>query len=671
MSRNPALVQAAIAKQQAAALDPSTQVLLIAGPGSGKSATIEQRVVHLIQSGVPASSIAAISFTNASARDLRARIDDSLSKAGLTGNAPQVSTLHSFALRGLNKANLIGSYPVSPLVLGKWEIRHLIDDEFAEKFGVSAPRAIEIREHYETLVATAQPVPVQYRAPTTPVTKDEAAAFRAFLGPRKTLYACVLPGEIVREAVTHSHSGLLDVAETTGVTHLIVDEFQDLNPVDIQFVDLLLGKGIRALVCGDDDQSIYAFRYGSPAGMREFTNKYPNCAEHTLDGCFRSTPAVLAAALALIGSNADTGRIAKRHQSLYTGAQPPVDGTVGRWIFTSARSEAVAIAQSCATLIGAGLPPREILILIANRGLQTPDIYRALDEHGVPYVRDKDESILDQPDGMRIVNCLRYICSKDDYVAQRSLLGLKPGVGDKTLVRIADAAIANSVSTTDLFQGNLPPGVFGRRETSALESLGVLLAALNAEPADGNVDELQESIVPPLNNFTGTDHADALTELLQQLPGEATVNEALDFLRADMDEQQSRVLCDILGRLGREFSEDELLPAKVRVMSMHGAKGLSSSAVFIPGLEDGVIPNAHSCGSAGGGLEAARLLYVSVTRAKNVAVLSFAHYRQVYGRNEKRNPSRFCRDLGGRFEPREAGLTDVEVAQIMNDQRLL
>ena len=133
--RNLVAQAAAIQRQQQAAHEPGAPVLLVAGPGSGKSATIEERVTHLVADGVTPEEIFAVSFTNASTRDLGDRVQQALIKVGITDAHPSVSTLHSLALRSLRRGNLIQTYPSDPQVLDRWEIRRLIDEEYVALYG--------------------------------------------------------------------------------------------------------------------------------------------------------------------------------------------------------------------------------------------------------------------------------------------------------------------------------------------------------------------------------------------------------------------------------------------------------------------------------------------------------------------------------------------------------
>jgi superfamily I DNA/RNA helicase len=257
-------IDEAQAVQHQAAHDQSPQVRLIAGPGAGKSAAIEARVFWLLEQGVPAAEIFAVSFTRASARDLRDRIHRYCADNGQAdASGVQVSTLHSLALRVLRKAGLLASrYPADPLVLDDWELENIFDAEYGELPNAGGKRRREeIRSYHEAYWSTGIYSPANYIPPDPPITDAESSQFLAFHGPRTQAYSCVLPGEIVRLCVEEMAAGNLDLRALLNVNHLIVDEFQDLNPMDLEFVNALVNTGTKILVAGDDDQSVYSFRF--------------------------------------------------------------------------------------------------------------------------------------------------------------------------------------------------------------------------------------------------------------------------------------------------------------------------------------------------------------------------------------------------------------------------
>lgn len=210
MSFDPVQLAEAQAIQEAAASDPSGQVRLVAGPGTRKSKTIEERVCWLLGSGVDPARIAAVSFTRASAQDLGLRVAAACEQAGHEA-AIAVSTLHSLALRILRRAGALEAYPVDPLVLDGWEQVRLFDAEFGHLAGIRGKvRPREIREDFEALWSTGHHErPTGQTPPDPPITAGERLAFTRIHGPRTKLYACVLSGELVQKCVERIEAGTL------------------------------------------------------------------------------------------------------------------------------------------------------------------------------------------------------------------------------------------------------------------------------------------------------------------------------------------------------------------------------------------------------------------------------------------------------------------------------
>ena len=660
------VIQDADRVQQNAANDPSPQVRLIAGPGTGKSSAIEKRVCWLLNQGVPTNEIYGVSFTRASARDLQERINTHCQTHGhaAAGNV-RVSTLHSLALRILRAAGLLARYAADPLVLDNWELEQIFDAEFGQAARInSKTRREEIRRYYEAYWSTGLWGPANYVPPNPPISNQESDQFTAFHQPRTQLYACVLPGEIVRQCVEQIAAGLIDPVALLHVRHLIVDEFQDLNPMDLELVYSLIARGVITFVAGDDDQSIYSFRFAAPSGIQGFPARYPTAAQHTLADCFRCMPEILAAANDLINAFPPQNRIPKNSVSLYVHSNPPAPGVVHRWRFADGAQEAEAIASSCEQLIQAGIEPRDILILLNNQRALSRSICGSLQGHNVPFEPPRVGGFIDSKIGRLMLATLRIVCNSQDYIALRTILGVRAGVGIGTCNTIAQAAINNNLNFRDLFYRPLPPNIFNPRSTNALEHARVICAELaNWQPND-TFDLRRAGLTTIATDTLSAADAQRWIDFAAQFPPDMTLEELRDFMWADNDEQQATIMQAVYTRLGQAVPAAHLLPQRVRIMTMHGAKGLSARVVFIPGLEDDLIPGPWRGPYPGLVLEAARLLYVSITRARAACILSFATRRFLNGRMQFHAPARFNTNLNGAFANRVEELTRVEVDEI-------
>jgi DNA helicase-2/ATP-dependent DNA helicase PcrA len=564
----------------------------------------------------------------------------------------------------LKAANLL-HYPADPLVLDSWELESVFDAEFGHANGLGKARREQIRREHEAFWSTGQWAPPNYIPPNPQITAAERAAFNAFHGPRTQAYSCVLPGEIVRECLRQIVAGNLNPVTLLYLQHLIVDEYQDLNPIDQQFVDEIIARGVTTFIAGDDDQSIYSFRYGSPAGIQDFTQRYPTAAAHTLTDCFRCAHSIAVVANTLMLGYPSQNRIPKALNSLYTGAAPPVAGVVHRWRFPNAAAEADSIASSCQTLINAGVNPRDILILLSNQRELLGGLTASLTAAHVPFELPRAETFIDSDTGRFVLAIVRLVCDLHDHVAHRLILGLRPGIGLGTCDAITNAVINNALSYWDVFHNPLPGAVFQGRQLTALNHARQVCAQIGAWQRADTLQMRTADLAVILTATFSAAEAQNWQNYVAALPPDMTLEELRDWLWADTDEQQMSVLGAVYARLNQAMPATAVLSPRVRIMSMHGAKGLSSRIVFVPGLEEHIFPGPWRQPYPGLVLEAARLLYVSITRARAACILTYAARRRMQGPMRATAASRFTASLNGAFLGRANGLQQPEALQII------
>lgn len=663
--------------QTYAAHDTRPQVRLIAGPGTGKSFVIEERVRWLLSNNISPQSIFVVSFTRAASADLRKRIIEYCFSHNQTNvHGVNVSTLHSLALRALRKSNALAMYPVDPLVLDDWELKEIFDSEFKFECGslfsqhkgkAVRNRAEEIRLFFEARWSTGEVSPSEYMMPEIPLSDEEKASFERFHGLLTRVYSCVLPGEIVAKCVEQIDAGSLDPTPLLGAKHLIVDEFQDLNSADVQFIDAMatLSEPAQIYVLGDDDQSIYSFRHAYPTGIQTFHERYPSLGNHTLDECFRCTPNILNTATSLIARHSPPQRLSKHLFSHHS----QIAGVVHRLKFRSEIQEAQFIARSCQKLIEQGVDPSKILILISSRDTQLDAIVKAF--NGIEGIRIKlpsEERYISTTQGRYIYALIRVACDLglQDYVAHRLVFGLPTGIGESTCSNVKNKVIGHSLGYLKIFYNPLPANVFTTVELRAINRAREVFAELRHWGEEDTLADRRDAIARIVSEaFRSETHSSSWYEFIAPLPDEMSLRELKSYLSASNEEQRMQALTDTYNRLELELEAQPVVP-KVQIMTMHGAKGLNAQVVFVPGLEDEIIPSQRRRAYTGLVLEAARLLYVSITRASAACILSFTTSRSLAGkRGFGRNGSMFNTSLGGRFVDRNDDMTDAEVQQIV------
>lgn len=668
--------------QLAAATAGPSHVRLIAGPGTGKSAAIERRVAHVLNNGANPANVYVISFTRATCAELSERIVTYCANlpCATASTVVRVSTMHSLALRILRVANVLATlYPDDPNVLDEWETSAVYDEELAQTLGCPPGRAAEVRKAHDAQWQTLNPQSIAQAA----ITQAEITSFNAFHGTRRNLYCCVLPGEVIYECVTRIQQGAIQGIHLPTIDHLIVDEYQDLNACDQEFVRLLVSNGASLFVAGDDDQSIYSFRHANPNGIVQFNAVYPTALTHTLTACFRCTPAILQPALALIAHNPN--RLNKVLQSLYATSTPPVQGSLRVWSFQSPQAEASAIAQSCERLIAGGMAGQEdqIVILISNRKLQLPLIIQELSNRGLPVEVPHGEALRDESTLRAIYSILRLvkdrISGEPDYIAHRDILAQLYGVGTGTCVSIANACINNNQNFHALFRLPAIPPWLQNRANAAVTRVRACINQTSTWNLTDTIAQRSADIAQALTGIFFLGSA-AIPTLIQKwndfvalVPGGMTLEELLTLLAAD-EKNQQLILDAVYVRLGQANQNIAPPSKKIRILTMHGAKGLSGKVVFIPSLSQGILPNRKGIQAVGLLIEQRRLFYVSLTRAKAAGIVSHVTYytgaqaHLIAGQFQTAPPrSQFLQEMGIASQNRNAGLTVAETSQIIQD----
>lgn len=652
--------------QTAAAHDTSPQVRLVAGPGTGKSYSIGERINWLLNQGVAPTSIYAVSFTRAAAEDLNKGILEYCSN-NPDVNQINVSTLHSLSLKILALGGRLTQYPVSPRVIDDWEQRNVFDEELKNMHQYSIKRCGELRTYFEAVWSTGSPPLPFISSPVPAISQTEINIFSNFHSERSQLYGSLLPGESVRQCVDHIKTGVLNPIALLKISHLIVDEYQDLNNCDVELVDLLTSSGIITFVSGDDDQSIYSFRYAFPTGIQTFPTRYPNAGQHALQLCFRCTPSVLTSATNLLSHNSPLTRINKSLQSAYANSAPPIQGSTTCLIFQDDIQEADAIAQSVSSLISGGLNPEDILILLSSRHAQLSQLESAMQNAGINLDIQKNLGLASHKITRFVFSILRLIHNDDDYLAYRTLLGSRSRVGITTCVSIANKVLSNSHNYKDQFNNNRSFTIFSSRETSALDGVVSIIKSISSWTMNDLLNQKINDIANIIGNHLSSSDSQTWLNWAINLPTDMTLKELEAFLGGRSEKDAREILFSVYSRLNQQLPADLDPAGRVRVMTLHSSKGLSAKVVFIPGFEEQLLPGQYRTPYPAQIQEAARLLYVGITRARADCIISYAQRRQINGRIMPHYPSRFAINLGVRFQQRRTGLTSNEVNTILNN----
>ncbi len=327
----------------------------------------------------------------------------------------------------------------------------------------------------------------------------------------------------------------------------------------------------------------------------------------------------------------------------------------------------------------------EILILITDRGLQLAQIEQELGNLGLPYDPPRGESIRDDPAIRCVYSMLRILfdLAKDapDYIAHRALISLMSGVGSPTAVTLGDLCLQNNQNFRELLYLPAQPGWLTGRAASAAERVGATINVIGNWSLSDTIDTRGQEILQLMLGqiFTSPLAAAGVTTswnaTVAGLPADMTLEELLSFLQADTESEQSNVLESVKNRLGINGTGAAASAAqKIRILTMHGAKGLSGKVVFIPSVEQRILPSFRAIHATGLLIEQRRLFYVSLTRAMAACIVS--HAAQHHGATAQRlvqqfsvslTRSQFLNEMHVPTVSRSGGLTASEAASIVSD----
>jgi ATP-dependent DNA helicase Rep len=611
-------------------------LLVLAGAGSGKTRVITAKIAHLVERGVDASRIVAITFTNKAAREMRERARNALTRSGTAGAAAAVtiSTFHSFGLSivraearalGLKSGfSIFDPADVEPIVA-----------ELAATADRARARAIQwkIGQWKNALVAPAQAL----RESTN---DDEVVAARAYAGYRDALtaYRAVDFDDLITLPVTLFESDAAALARwQSRCAHVLIDEYQDTNPAQYRLFRHLVGERTPFTAVGDDDQAIYGWRGATLDNLAALPRDYPDLRVIKLEQNYRSTVRILRCANALIGNNPKL--FDKRLWTELAHGEP-------LRVVPAADEEAEADGV-VRRLLGHKFEHRTRFAdyAILYRGNHQARAFEtALRAQSIPYEISGGQSMFERTEIKDVVAYLRLIANEDDDPAfVRALAVPKRGVGQTSLKHLGEVAQARG---TSLFGAVFEPALADAvpaRQRAALASFCALINGLRhraeREPAGRLLDEMLRAI----------GYADWLTSTLDRRDAQARSQSVEEFVawlarKGEVDGRNLLELTQMVALVTMLEGREHDAPDAVRLSTLHAAKGLEFPHVFLVGLEEGVLPHREAIG-AGNVDEERRLMYVGLTRAQETLHLSYCATRKRAGENVDCAPSRFLAEL--------------------------
>ena len=625
-------------EQRAAVEQTQGPLLVLAGAGSGKTRVLTCRIAHLIDSGVPAWKILAITFTNKAAREMVERVD---ALSGESGKDAWVSTFHSCCARILRR-------DIEKLGYKREFAIYDEDDRMTVIKGVAKSLELNDKEFPPKAIKAAISDAKNRMLTPREWLKDAGDNFRnRKLCEAYEKYEIALRGNnaldfddllIKTLELLSEHPPVLQYYQDK-FDYVLVDEYQDTNIAQYQFVRLMAGGKRNLCVVGDDDQSIYGWRGADIRNILEFEKDFPDCKVIKLEQNYRSTANILDAANQVIAHNAG-----RKEKALWTQCDP--GDKVGLYHAMDERDEATFAALMSKKLINQGIRPGEIAVLYRTNA-QSRVLEEAFVRAGVPNRIYGGQRFYDRKEVKDLIAYMRALVNPDDDVSVRRIINEpKRGIGDSTVEALALYAGENELSLMAAALDSEGAGLSSRAQrlvggfadlmvelTEAMYSMSITEFTSALIEKTGYVKALEES---------KTEENQTRIENIRELEGAVS-----EFAKLNPE----GTLTDFLENVALITDVDNLneTSGAVTLMTLHSAKGLEFDAVFLVGMEEGVFPLSRALFDETALEEERRLAYVGITRAKKKLYLSHAHTRMLYNARSANQLSRFVSEIPQRL----------------------
>lgn len=620
-------------------------LLVVAGPGSGKTRVMTQRIAHLLATGVPPECVLAITFTNKAADEMLERTLALLDEDSLRGAPPLISTFHSFCARLLRRE----IYHLEP-----YNVDFTIYDSDDQK-GV-------IEEALKRLSLDKTSFPPSQLSSRISRWKNEMVAFEEAADGSHTfrsreiarVYGVYQRLLMERNALDFDDLLLLTLRVLREVEHVrarrqdwhqyvMIDEFQDTNRPQYLIARILADRHHNLCITGDPDQSIYSWRGASPENFDRFAKDFPEHRTVFLNQNYRSTPEILTVASRLTAT-------AVGERALFT-ENPSGDDVVSRLVGNE-RDEAQEVVRLVERWSLDGTPYRNSAVLYRVNSMSR-SIEEELVRAGIPYTIVGGVAFYQRKEVKDILGYLRAATFLRDDVALRRVINTPTrGFGKVSLEKLEDVAAEHQMTLGEVVRR---PELWDRLSARARTSLDAFrkileqLAELRKQPLAVQIRTAIEETgyIEHLQKVEPESWSDR-QENLDELVNAASETEELWKLRPKEEGEPQEPLIFFLERIALVSDVDqwEERDDRVAMMTLHAAKGLEFDRVIIAGVEERLLPLVRNDEETDLD-EERRLFYVGITRARQTAVLLHAQTRWRFREREPRLPSSFLQEISG------------------------
>jgi len=606
---------------------------VLAGPGTGKTFCIIEKIKDLIiRKNISNNNICAVTFTNSASEELRERLE----KSGIRHDIlPYSNTLHGMGMgilrNNLTRAGLKPGFRPVDSITQRILVRDTVQDLKYKKINLTQKEIqIYIKSYYQKKSQAGIPPVIS----NNPQQKERLEIFSKYYCDTLDFYNVIDWTDILIKAIY-----LIDYYEDIKekiherTKYLLVDEYQDFSPLEQNFIDKICGNENGLFIVGDEDQSIYeTFRFADPQGIINLTNKYKNLKSLSLTLCRRCSPEVISCALKLIENN--RRRVSGKKLKPFDKNKK---GFVAILPLRSKKAEIEWIVKKVLKLVNQkGYSYKDFMILFTDSKM-AKDYIDTFKKSNVPLdIQLKVSNVFSTKYFIWLISTIKFLANNNDNLSLRQCLDYWRGIGSETVRQLRLSAIANKTNLWEVINNlvNNPNAFEGMRQRNKVIAFFKYFSTIKNSKNFSDIAKNFFFTFPECKKDTG---CKMLFGHLKKFDGKENIITIEDVM-GDFEQQIES------GELENKYKKEQ---GGIRIMTMHSAKGCESPVVFIPALEDDIMPGQYVENIE----EQRRLFYVSLTRAKIGVFLTWAKQRtgqeiHIYGRRMLgKNKSRFLIEI--------------------------
>jgi DNA helicase II / ATP-dependent DNA helicase PcrA len=628
------------AQQLAAVTAQPGPQLIIAGAGSGKTRTLTYRVAYLLENGIDPRNILLLTFTNKAARQMLDRVANLLpiDASGIWGG-----TFHSVGNRMLRRHGSALGYNSGFTIMDREDQKDLINTIVAsagiDPKEIRFPKGDVLAEIFSFVVNTETPLEelLAEKFPYfLPLLEKITDVYARYEKKKKTTNSVDFDDLLEKTlSMLQKHKGIASVY-CRQFQFILVDEYQDTNKIQADFIDLLAREHRNVMVVGDDAQSIYSWRGANFQNILEFPKRYPNANVFKIEMNYRSVPEILEVANAAIAANVDQFQKNLQPVRESTAAKPAVVA------LSDGSEQAQFIAQRILELRDEDVDLNEIAVLYRAH-YHALELQLELSRRGIPYQITSGIRFFEQAHIKDVISFLRFVANPRDEVAFKRMVKLLPGIGNRSaenlwnawdkslnergeIISWSERLLAMNVSTKSK-----------KHWTQLAHTLDEIATGGQPNPPSEMITSVVEAIYDDYAKVNFTNY-----ELRQE-----DLNQLAAFARQFKDVNEFLSQLALITNVDAEAAPNQTGDKEaVNLSTVHQAKGLEFHTVFVIWLTDGMFPSSRSMDQRKDLEEERRLFYVAITRAKDELYFTYPHMRLTGGYGDVfQRPSRFLREI--------------------------